>query len=61
MDEFSTTGCGQSKKIARKGVAEQMMATLPEEWKQNRLGGKRKRPAGGSNIQPSPKKKPSLD
>ena len=47
MGEFSTTGSGHSKKIARQGAAEQMMATLPEEWKQKRLGGGRKRSGGG--------------
>jgi len=33
IGEFSTVGTGPSKKIAKQGAADQMMAALPEEWK----------------------------
>merc|ERR1711936_10999 len=33
LGEFSTTGTGPNKKLARNVAAEQMMAQLPEEWK----------------------------
>ena len=32
--QYTTTGTGPNKKMARNTAAEQMMATLPEEWKQ---------------------------
>jgi len=35
LGEFSTMGVGPNKKLARTTAAEQMMATLPEEWKQS--------------------------
>ena len=34
LGQYTTTGTGPNKKIARNTAAEQMMATLPEEWKQ---------------------------
>lgn len=33
IGEFTTIGNGNSKKMARQGAADQMLATLPEEWK----------------------------
>lgn len=62
LGEFSTTGTGPNKKLARNVAAEQMMAQLPEEWKSKRSKSKKsgagnKRPGFGSRGGPSPKKK----
>jgi dsRNA-specific ribonuclease len=63
LGEFSTTGTGPNKKLARNVAAEQMMAQLPEEWKSKRAKTKKsgaagtKRPGLGSRGGPSPKKK----
>jgi len=62
LGEFSTTGTGPNKKLARNVAAEQMMAQLPEEWKSKRAKTKKsgagtKRPGFGSRGGPSPKKK----
>jgi len=58
LGEFSTTGTGPNKKLARNVAAEQMMAQLPEEWKSKRAKTKKsgagtKRPGFGSRL-PSP-------
>lgn len=62
LGEFSTTGTGPNKKLARNVAAEQMMAQLPEEWKSKRAKSKKsgagtKRPGFGSRGGPSAKKK----
>merc|ERR1712013_80162 len=56
LGEFSTTGTGPNKKLARNVAAEQMMAQLPEEWKSKRSKSKKsgagnKRPGFGSRLQ----------
>jgi len=57
LGEFTTRGTGPNKKLARNVAAEQMMALLPEEWKQGRKGKGSKRPSQASRGGPSPKKK----
>merc|ERR1712032_417154 len=57
LGEYSTTGTGPNKKLARNVAAEQMMAQLPEEWKSKKSGAGTKRPGFGSRGGPSPKKK----
>jgi len=47
MGQYMTTGTGPNKKIARNTAAEQMMATLPDEWKQ-KAGRIKKRGGGGA-------------
>jgi len=59
LGEFSTTGTGPNKKLARNVAAEQMMAQLPEEWKSKRSKSKKsgagnKRPGFGSRLQNYP-------
>ena len=49
IGEFTTSGTGPNKKIARNVAAEQMMAMLPEEWKQGKQGKKR----AGANKRPA--------
>jgi len=48
LGQYTTTGTGPNKKIARNTAAEQMMATLPEEWKQK--AGKVKKRGGGASA-----------
>jgi len=48
LGQFTTTGTGQNKKVARNSAAEQMMATLPEEWKLR--AGQSKRGGGGGSV-----------
>merc|ERR1712029_1124152 len=55
MGPYSTCGTGNSKKVAKQTAAEQMMTTLPDEWKAKSRTGK-KRP-GGSSQNPTPAKK----
>lgn len=55
IGEYTTVGTGNSKKIAKQGAAEQMMATLPEEWKQMHKRSK-KRPGNYRYNFPSKKK-----
>lgn len=65
MGQYTTSGTGHSKKIAKASAAEQMMATLPEEWK-SKAGRARKKVGtfqgkkrpGGPTQSPPPKKKP---
>eukprot|EP00092_Neocalanus_flemingeri_P046333 GFUD01052101.1.p1 GENE.GFUD01052101.1~~GFUD01052101.1.p1 ORF type:complete len:438 (+),score=109.97 GFUD01052101.1:63-1376(+) len=38
LGQYTTTGTGPNKKIARNTAAEQMMTTLPEDWKQVEIG-----------------------
>lgn len=66
LGQYTTTGTGPNKKIARNTAAEQMMASLPDEWKQKAgrvkkrgASGKRKGPGGFGG--PPAKKKPSDD
>lgn len=47
MGQYMTTGTGPNKKIARNTAAEQMMSTLPDEWKQ-KAGRIKKRGGGGA-------------
>jgi len=59
LGEFTTTGTGPNKKIARNVAADQMMATLPEEWKKakpKKKGNKRAAP-GNNRGGPNAKKK----
>jgi len=70
MGPYSTCGTGNSKKVAKQTAAEQMMTTLPDEWKaKSRTGKKRsgggfnkgkKRP-GGASQNPTPAKKKADD
>jgi len=68
LGQYTTTGTGPNKKIARNTAAEQMMATLPEEWKQ-KAGRVKKRSAtakkragsGGFGSPPAKKKVPEDD
>jgi len=62
LGQCTTTGTGPNKKIARNTAAEQMMASLPDEWKQKAgkvkkrgASGKRKGP-GGFGCPPAKKK-----
>ena len=64
LGQYTTTGTGANKKIARNSAAEQMMATLPDDWKQKTCKSK-KRGGGGDKKRahsgfggPPPKKKP---
>lgn len=61
IGEFTTTGTGPNKKVARNVAADQMMVTLPDEWKkgkQRKKGGANKRAATGSQrTGPNSKKK----
>merc|ERR1712106_1246287 len=65
LGQYTTTGTGPNKKIARNTAAEQMMATLPEEWKQKagrvkKRGGttsaKKRGNSGGFGSPPAKKK-----
>jgi len=56
--QFTTTGTGPNKKVARQVAAEQMLAAIPEEWKQKQKKKGNKRTASASlKGGPSPKKK----
>ena len=73
MGEFITNGSGPNKRSARQGAADQMWATLPDDWKKKAVrqfkgnGGGRnnwgrhaagnKRASGGSWVGPPPEKK----
>jgi len=63
MGQFTTTGTGPNKKVSRNSAAEQMMATLPEEWKVGRRKNKRKAVPGGGRkgFGPPPPKKKAAD
>jgi len=53
LGEFLTKGVGPNKKIARTTAAEQMMATLPEEWKQKDASKKRRGPPPAAKKRPN--------
>jgi len=69
LGNFTTCGTGHSKKIAKQTAAEEMMNTLPDEWKKgpvrsnnrrggvNKFGTQRKRPAGAAQPQAPPESK----
>merc|ERR1719330_233435 len=69
LGNFTTCGTGDSKKIAKQTAAEEMMNTLPDEWKKgpvrsnnrrggvNKFGTQRKRPAGAAQPQAPPESK----
>lgn len=47
LGPYTTCGTGNSKKIAKQTAAEEMMATLPEDWKKSRVSNKRRSGGGG--------------
>jgi len=63
IGEFTTTGTGPNKKVARNVAADQMMATLPDEWKQKgkKKKGNKRSAAGGQRTGPNSKKKAGED
>jgi len=67
LGQYVTTGTGANKKIARNSAAEQMLATIPEEWKQKagkikkRTGAAKKRGSSGGGGSPPAKKKVGED
>jgi len=67
MGQYTTTGTGHSKKIAKASAAEQMMSTLPEDWK-SKAGRARKKVGvfngkkrSGAPLQSPPAKKKQQD
>jgi len=67
LGQYTTTGTGPNKKIARNTAAEQMMSSLPEDWKQKAGRVKKRGPsakrkgAGGFGSPPAKKKAPDDD
>jgi len=66
LGQYTTSGTGPNKKIARNTAAEQMMTSLPDQWKQKagrvkKRGASAKRKGPGGLGCPPPKKKASED
>lgn len=65
LGEFTTSGTGNNKKVARNVAAEQMLAQLPEDWKagarKSRPAVKRAAPGAGRTPGPPAKKKTEDD